>query len=49
MYGGTFLAPATEGQLSLRLCYREMKILLNGGISFDFVNEWCYSFIYVYF
>ena len=43
------LACTTSSQLSVRLHYKEIDILLNGGISFDFNYWWLYSFIYVYF
>ena len=49
MYGGIKSACATEGQLSVRLHYREMDIFLNGGGRFHFFNDWCYTFICVYF
>ena len=43
------MACTTSSQLSVRLHYKEIDILLNGGIRFDINNGWLYSFIYVYF
>ena len=37
------------GGLSVRLHNREMGILFNGGIRFNFSNWWLNSLIYMYF
>ena len=39
----------TSGHLSVRLHYKEINILLNGGFRFDFSNGWSYTLIYTHF
>ena len=46
---GFFSAPATSGRKSVRLHYRDVNNLVNGGLSIDFIKVQCYSFIYIHF